>query len=219
MPQRTRMNRSGLCRLSTTGMTCARTPTIVPGMIGPHPIEGYAIVSANGMIADGTGNMPDSIRNDADQHFLQTAMDRAAVLIHGRHSHEGGPRAGNRKRLLVTRRISGIAPDPSQPKAMLWNPAGASLEDAIGALSIGRGPIAIIGGTTVFDLFLPLYDVFHLTRAAQAEIPDGRPVFSAVGATATAADVLIRSGLQAGAPRDLDGAAGITLTDYQRVES
>jgi dihydrofolate reductase len=187
-------------------------------MIGPHPIEGYAIVSANGMIADGAGTMPDSIRNDADQHFLQTAMDRAAVLIHGRHSHEGGPRAGSRKRLVVTRRISGVAPDPSQPNAMLWNPASASLEDAIGALSIGRGPIAIIGGTVVFDLFLPLYDVFHLSRAARVEIPDGRPVFSAVSATATVHDVLIRSGLHAGASHDLDAAAGVTVTDFQRVE-
>ena len=59
-------------------------------MIGSHPIEGYAIVSADGMIADRDGNMPDGIRNDADQHFLQTAMDQAAVIIHGRHSHEGG---------------------------------------------------------------------------------------------------------------------------------
>jgi dihydrofolate reductase len=186
-------------------------------MIGSHPIEGYAIVSANGMIADGTGGMPDSIRNEADQHFLQTAMDRAAALIHGRHSHEGGPRAAGRKRLLVTRRVPGIAPDPSQPNAMLWNPAGASVEHALDALGVGRGPIAIIGGTAVFDLFLTLYDVFHLTRAERADIPGGRPVFSAVDASVTPAQVLIRSGLRAGSLRDLDVAAGITLTDFQRV--
>ena len=78
-------------------------------MIGPHPIEGYAIVSADGMIADADGAMPDCIRNDADQHFLQAAMDRAAAIVHGRRSHEGGPRAAERKRVVVTRQIPAIA--------------------------------------------------------------------------------------------------------------
>jgi dihydrofolate reductase len=194
-------------------------PTIIPIMIGSHVIEGYAIVSADGMIADGSGSMPDCIRNDADQHFLQTAMDQATVLIHGRHSHEGGPRAAKRKRLVVTRQVPDIAPDPSQPNAMLWNPAGASLEAALGTLHIDAGPIAIIGGTEVFDLFLPRYDVFYLTRAERAEIPGGRPLFSAVGRAATVDDVLIRSGLRPGPPRDIDAAAGVTLTEFRRVQA
>ncbi|HXQ84498.1 MAG TPA: dihydrofolate reductase, partial [Xanthobacteraceae bacterium] len=40
------------------------------------------------MIADAKGVMPDSIRNDADQRFFQSALDAAAVVVHGRHSHE-----------------------------------------------------------------------------------------------------------------------------------
>ena len=55
-------------------------------------MEGYAIVSADGMIADGNGVIPATIRNDADQRFFQSELDRAAVLVHGRRSHEGGPR-------------------------------------------------------------------------------------------------------------------------------
>ena len=54
---------------------------------------------------------------------------------------------------------------------MLWNPAGATLERAMDALGVGAGPIAVIGGTDVFGLFLPLYDVFHLSRATRAKIP------------------------------------------------
>jgi len=185
-------------------------------MLGPHAIEGYAIVSADGMIADGDGAMPDSIHNEADQRFLQAAMDRAAVIVHGRRSHEGGPRAANRKRLVVTRQVPALAADPSQPNASLWNPAGTSLAEAIGTLGVGPGPIAVIGGTSVFDLFLPLYDVFHLTRAARAKIPGGQPLFSAVSPTTTAEDVLIRYGLQPSPPRDIDTAAGITLTNFQR---
>ena len=63
-------------------------------------IEGYVIVSSDGMIADANGVMPDSIKNDADQKFFQSGLDRAAALVHGRHSHEGGPRADRRKRLV-----------------------------------------------------------------------------------------------------------------------
>ena len=68
-------------------------------MIGPNRIEGYAIISADGMIADAAGKMPDTIRNKADQNFLQAELDRAVALVHGRHSHEGGPRAAARKRV------------------------------------------------------------------------------------------------------------------------
>jgi dihydrofolate reductase len=185
-------------------------------MIGPYRIEGYAIVSADGMIADGDGVMPESIRNDADQKFLQTELDHAAVVIHGAHSHEGGPRAARRKRLIVTRRIAAIAPDPSHPNSLLWNPSGATLEEALARLGVGGGTVAIIGGTEVFGLFLPLYDAFHLTRAAYAKIPGGRAPFPAAGTGLTPEGVLAANGLAPGARRDIDAAAGITLTTWTR---
>ena len=87
-----------------------------------HRIEGYVIVSADGMIADASGDMPDSIRNDADQKFFQAGLDQAAVIVHGRHSHEGGPRADERKRLVLTRQIAALAPDPDHPNSLFWNP-------------------------------------------------------------------------------------------------
>ncbi len=193
-----------------------RTPRYRLPMIGPHRIEGYAIISADGMIADGNGTMPDALRNDADQRFLQTEMDRAAVVVHGRHSHEGGPRATRRKRIVLTTQIASVARDPSHPQAVLWNPAGATFEEAIAALGAADGAIAIIGGTDVFDLFLPCYDAFHLTRAGRAKIPGGRPVFAEVGAQTTPEDVLARHGFRAGPQRDIDAAAGITLTTWER---
>jgi dihydrofolate reductase len=185
-------------------------------MAATHPIEGYAIISANGMIAGAGGVMPESIRNAADQRFLQTALDRAAAVVQGRHSHEGGPRAAGRKRLTLTRHIASLAPDPSHPQTFLWNPAGAPFEEALAALDAGPGTIAILGGTEVFGLFLPRYDAFHLTRAARAQIPGGRPVFPEVGPQMTPEEVLGRHGLRPDPPRDIDAAAGITLTTWQR---
>jgi len=181
-----------------------------------HRIEGYVIVSVDGMIADINGEIPDSLRNDADQKFFQSSLDRAAVVVHGRHSHEGGPRAARRKRLVLTRQIADLAPDPLRPNSLLWNPAGASLEEGLLALGAGDGPIAIIGGTEVFSMFLPRYDAFNLSRAAHARIPGGRPVFTAVGPNASPEDVLAAHGLKPGPRRDLDAAAGVTLVTWQR---
>jgi dihydrofolate reductase len=185
-------------------------------MIGPHRVDGYAIVSADGMIADRTGVIPDSLRNDADQHFLQAAMDQAAVIIHGRHSHEGGPRAGRRRRIVVTHRVATLAPDPDYPNALLWHPAGATVEQAVAASGAGGGTIAVIGGTEVFGLFLPLYDAFHLSHATRAKIPGGRPVFPDVGPRATPDDILVRHGLRPELSRALDAAAGVTLVTWER---
>jgi len=185
-------------------------------MIGAHPIAGYAIVSADGMIADANGVMPETIRNDADQRFLQAALDRAAAVVHGRHSYEGGPRAPARKRLIVTHSVAAIAPDASHANSLLWNPAGAALENALAALGIGDGSIAVIGGTAVFGLFLPYYDIFNLTTASRAIIPGGQPLFPRVGVQATVEQVLAGEGLRPTARRDLDATAGIALTTWER---
>jgi dihydrofolate reductase len=179
-------------------------------------IEGYVIVSADGMIADAKGEMPDSIKNAADQRYFQDALDRAAAVVHGRHSHEGGPRAAQRKRLVLTRRTPAIAPDPALPNALLWNPLGASLDQALAQLGVADGTIAVIGGPEVFSRFLPLYDAFHLSRAANAKIPGGLPVFPEVGPNATPEDVLARHGLRPGPRRVLDATAGVSVVTWER---
>lgn len=181
-----------------------------------NSIEGYVIVSADGMIADASGVMPAVIRNDADQAFFQDSLDHVAVVLHGRHSHEGGPHAARRKRLVLTRQIAATAPDPSRPHALLWNPLGISLEAALAQLGVGDGTIAVIGGGEVFSMFLPRYDRFHLSHAAHAHIPGGRPAFTEIGPNVTADDVLARHGLKPGPRRELDRAAGVSVTLWQR---
>ncbi len=179
-------------------------------------IEGYVIVSADGMIADAKGEMPDSIRNAADQHYFQNSLDHAAAIVHGRHSHEGGPRAARRKRLVVTRQIAAIAPNSDYPNALSWNPLGASLDEALDKLGVSDGTIAIIGGRDVFSQFLPLYDAFHLSRADKAKIPSGLSVFTEAGPNATPEDVLARHGLRPGQRRNLDPKAGVSVVTWQR---
>jgi dihydrofolate reductase len=185
----------------------------------PHPtrIEGLAIVSADGMLADADGHMPKSLLVEADQQFFQDTLDQAAVLVQGRHSHEGSPRAAHRRRLVLTRRIAGIRQDTTYPNALLWNPQTAPLQVAWERLGAPDGMLAVIGGTRVYDLFLAIgYDRFHLSRAPHVRLPGGRPVFSEVGADRTPEEVLASHGLKPGPQHVFDSTLGVTMVTWSR---
>jgi dihydrofolate reductase len=174
-------------------------------MRGPFRIEGYAIASADGMIADATGFMPDSLKIEADQRFYLEALDRAAVVAHGRLSHECQPDSHTRRRLILTRRAPDLAPDPDNPKTWLWNPAGATLEEACAAVGCEGGTLAIAGGTEVFSLFLKIgYDDFYLARAVEVRLPGGVPVFCQGRFGQPPEDVLRDAGLKPAESRWLD---------------
>ncbi len=178
-------------------------------------VEGLAIVSADGMIADATGVQPEALKLEADQRFFHDTLNKADAVVHGRHSGEGGPSAERRRRLILTRRVPGIAPDPSNARAVLWNPAGASFEDAWAALGLSGGLLAVIGGTEVFGLFLELgYDAFHLTRAPHVRLPGGRPVFPGVPMHRPQ-DLLRNHGLNPEPARILDPRIDLELVTWR----
>ena len=184
-------------------------------MAGPDRIEGLAIVSADGMIADARGIQPDALKLEADQRFFRAALDEATALIHGRNSGEGGPDAARRRRLILTRGVAGLAPDPTTGNAVHWNPAGATLEQAWAALGLSGGLLTVIGGTEPFGLFLEIgYDAFHLSRASRATLPGGRPVFPGVPSE-TPEELLAQLGLKPDPERMLDPEAGLTLVTWQ----
>ena len=179
-----------------------------------YRIEGYAIVSADGMIADAAGVMPPELKVEADQRFFRAALDRSAAIALGRVTHEQEHNSG-RKRLVLTRRVAGLSPDPRDPLALFWNPAGAPFEAARLALGLRQGSLAVIGGADVYEVFFPLgYDAFHLTRANHARVPGGRTVFPDLPPDRMPEDVLRARGLRPGPLRLLDAAAGITLVSW-----
>jgi hypothetical protein len=182
---------------------------------GPRRIEGYAIVSVDGMLANSVGIMPDSLKFEADRHFFERGLDGVEVVVHGRHSHEQQPHSHLRRRLILTRRVPAVAADPSNEKALFWNPAGASFEQALAALGTPDASIGVVGGTEVFGMFLDRYDFFHLSRAPDVRLPGGRPVFPEVPAR-TPEDVLASHGLAQGMRQMLDPAHGLTLVSWHR---
>ena len=185
-------------------------------MARPDRIEGIAIVSADGMIADADGVQPEALTLEADQRFLFDMLNRATAVAHGRFSADGGREAANRRRLILTRRIAGVARDHQNDKAVLWNPGSASLEQAWSELGLSGGLLLVTGGTDVFGLFLEIgYDAFHLSRAGQARLPGGRPVFPGVPAQTPEA-LLSRHGLKPGPVVVLDRSADLTLVTWRR---
>ena len=55
---------------------------------------------------------PDALKLEADQRFFHATLDEATALAHGRNSGEGGPHMARRRRLILTRKIAGLARDP-----------------------------------------------------------------------------------------------------------
>jgi hypothetical protein len=179
-------------------------------------IEGYVILSADGMLADASGVMPPTLKFDADQKFFEAALDRADLIVHGRHSFEDQPRSPLRTRIWVTHDVPTLAPDPANPKATLWNPAGASFEDACRHAGVTSGAAAIIGGPNVFGMFMDRYDTFWLSQAHRLTIPGGTGGFPEIPSR-SAQDILAAHGLKPAETRVLDAAKGVDVTAWRRA--
>jgi dihydrofolate reductase len=191
----------------------------LPSAATPVPalrIDGYVIVSADGMLADADGVMPDELKFEGDKQFFTAALDHADLIVHGRHSYEDQPNSPRRRRIVLTRKIGAVAPDPSNPNATLWNPAGAGFEAACDRAGVRSGTIAVIGGPDVFGMFMDRYDTFFLSQAARVRLPGGTPCFPGVPEHSPQ-DVLAAHGLSAGDALILDAANGVRVTPWRRV--
>jgi hypothetical protein len=178
--------------------------------------EGYVIVSADGMLANADRVMPVGLKFEGDKQFFNAALDRADLIVHGRHSFEDQPNSPKRKRVVLTRGVGAVASDPSNPKATLWNPAGASFEAACDHAGVRSGTIAIIGGPYVFGMFMHRYDTFWLSLAPHVQLPGGEPCFPGVPARSPQ-QILATHGLKAGEPQILDPAHDVTVTPWRRL--
>jgi hypothetical protein len=179
-------------------------------------IDGYVIVSADGMLANADRVMPVGLQFEGDKKFFTAALDRADLIVHGRHSGEDQPNSPKRKRVVLTRKIATVAPDPSNPRAVLWNPAGASFEVACDLAGVRSGTVAIIGGPFVFGMFMDRYDTFFLSQVPRVRLPGGEPCFPGVPERSPQ-EILAAHGLKAGEAQLLDADHDVTVTPWQRV--
>ena len=178
-------------------------------------IDGYVIVSADGMLANAAHVMPDELKFEGDKKFFTSALDRADLILHGRHSHEDQPNSPLRKRIILSRSIGAVAADPSNPKATLWNPSGAAFEAACEHAGVRSGTVAIIGGPDVFGMFMDRYDTFWLSQAPHVQLPGGEPCFPGVPERSPQ-QILAAHGLKAGDAQMLDAPDHVSVTPWRR---
>ncbi|MBI5132134.1 MAG: dihydrofolate reductase [Rhodopseudomonas palustris] len=178
-------------------------------------IEGFVIVSAEGHLADAQGVMPDILKFPSDQRFFSDSLDRAELIVHGRNSFEDQPNSPQRKRLLVTRQVASLSADPANPKAVRWNPAGASFEQACARAGVDTGTVAIIGGPDVFAMFFDRYQTFWLSEAPGVRLPGGQPCFPGVPAK-TPQHLLAAHGLTPAERIVLDTEHDVGVTAWRR---
>jgi dihydrofolate reductase len=180
-------------------------------------IDGYVIVSADGMLANAAGVMPAELKFEGDKQFFTAALDRADLIVHGRNSCEDQPNSPRRRRIVVTRKVGAVAPDPSNPKVTLWNPAAASFEAACDFAGVRSGAVAIIGGPDIFAMFLDRYDTFWLSQAPQVRLPGGEPCFPGVPRQSPQ-EILAAHGLKPGETQLLDRTGAVGVTPWRRVD-
>jgi dihydrofolate reductase len=178
-------------------------------------IDGYVIVSADGMLADADGVMPQTLKFKGDLAFFTSALDHADLIVHGRNSYEDQPNSPRRTRIILTRKIAKIARDPTNARATLWNPAGASFADACDHAGVRTGTVAIIGGPQIFEMFLDRYDTFWLSQAPRVTLPGGEGCFPGVPGRSPQA-LLTAHGLKASDVKILDVDNDVRVTAWRR---
>jgi len=178
-------------------------------------VDGYVIVSADGMLANAAGVMPDELKFAGDKAFFTNALDQVDLIVHGRNSFEDQLNSPRRRRIIVTRKVPALAPDSANPLALLWNPAGASFEAACDQAGVRAGTAAIIGGPDVFEMFMDRYDTFWLSQAPHVRLPDGEPCFPGVPVRSPQ-QILAAHGLNAGDPEILDSRFDVSVTPWRR---
>ena len=178
-------------------------------------IEGYAVISREGMIAASDGHFPEPLKILADQEFYMASLDKASAIANGRHSAEGGEKEKLRRRIVLTRRVNMVTTDPTNPNAILWNPGSTPFDEAWQRLRIDGGVLAVVGGTDVFGLFLSIgYDAFYLSRT-DVSIPRGRPVFPGVGTRGvTPEEIMKKNGLSLRGTRMLDPSVNCRVEEW-----
>jgi dihydrofolate reductase len=139
-------------------------------------IEGHAIISQNGMIADANGEMPKFLQQEADWARFQAALDKADISVLGRKGHERHPNFKNRNRLVLTTADKSLV---NEQNVTYWNEKITNFKVIVENLNLNNRIIAVTGGMSVFDVFLEIgYSRFILSIVEGKIIENGVPCFS-----------------------------------------
>ena len=185
-------------------------------MIGPHRVEGYAIVSADGMIADGrrrdAGFDPQRRRSEISADGTGSSRrGRARTPLARRRPARGEAQTHRRYPPDRERGARSVAPErravePGRaPRSNRPSRRSASAKERSPSSAAPRCSDCSCRFTTPSTSPTPLAPRFPVAGRFSA----GRPKRDARRCAR-------RHGLRAGPPRDIDAAAGITLVTWER---
>ena len=180
--------------------------------------KGYAIISADGWIADAAGAMPDALRIEADWVHFQNALDAADVTLMGRHTHEAAPNVRQRRRLVVSRSVRAMLKE--HDGAWWVNADHVTPQSAATVVSGSTAEVAVVGGTGVFSWILDdaRYQEFHLSVAHDVHLGVGVPLLNGAVGYDQAIQKLEGHGLVLKERRWLDQSAGLELLVFSGSE-
>ena len=174
-------------------------------------IEAYAVVCDNDCIADADGQMPDSLKSDAEWDYFQNGLDEADVIVLGRKSHEVTPNPKERARLVLTGSVQ--QPVWEDARTVLWNPSVAGLSLATEMFDRSVETLAVTGGKHVFDHFLQReggYTCFHLSRMKDVFLKEGVKLFPALDETGMTPETYLKeNGYKPAEWQELDPLASV----------
>lgn len=157
--------------------------------------NGYAIVSADGFIADNRGRMPKALCFDADWAHFRAALKQADLMILGRHTHELSPNRTNRPRLVASRGVRAVI----QENAVTWwaNPKEVTPASAVAAVAGSHAKVMVAGGTGVYSWVLgeATYHTFYLSVARKVTLGTGRPLLDGTSDLTSIFDAFSAKGL------------------------
>ncbi|MDF2231406.1 hypothetical protein P2H44_02460 [Albimonas sp. CAU 1670] len=185
-------------------------------------IEGHAIVSPEGMIADADGLFPPRLGDEADWALFQAALDACVATVLARASHEATPNRADRLRVVMSRGAQGLV---RRADAWWWNPADVLPAAMLAEVAPDGGRIGVPGGRAAFDQFLrpapgqPGFDAFHLATNPDCPLPGGRPVFSGLAPGRGPEALLAEAGLVPGDVQILNPDRGVSLRVWRRAEA
>ncbi len=178
--------------------------------------NGYAIVSADGFIADDSGRMPEALCVEADWAYFRAAIRQADLMILGRHTHELSPSLTNRPRLVASRGVRAVI----QENATTWwvNPKEVTPASAVAVVAGSEATVAVAGGTGVYGWVLEEggYDEFHLSVARKIKLGAGRPLLDDIDGLEDAISALKAQGLSLHHESWLDEEAAVELLTFRR---
>jgi len=178
--------------------------------------KGYAIISADGFIADAEGHMPDTLRFDADWSYFQSALDAADITLLGRHTHEAAPNIKGRRRLVVSRGVRAVIQEG--PHTWWVNPKDVTPASAVAVVVGTDATVAVVGGTGVFRWVLESgdYREFHLTIAHHVRLGTGKPLVDDVDSVDHVLATLKANGLKTKSRTWMDETKGLELSLFAR---